>query len=544
MRNFVIVAETQIQLAEGFTAFTGETGAGKSLLIDALGLLSGERADPKMVRQGAKRAELAAAFAILPDHPVHASLLAADLEGDDGELLLRRTLEADGRSKAYINGHPATMQQLRDIANQLISTHGQQASQTLTSSDAARICLDRYGQHSRLLESYREAYEHSQSTQDRYRQACDLKTQGQARFEQLQWMLETLEEVAPRVNEWQEIQTEHHRLSHGEKLKEAIHRALEQCADDEDAMLSKLHRIVGKMQHMLEFDPALQASVDLLDGARIQLDEAAQQLRRDLDRTEADPARFAQLEARMSLLHQTARKLRIPPEALAEQQAQYQHERLQLEQLSDLNALAQEAEIARAALEAKGLELRKQREQTGKAFESAVNALLPALGMPKARLNLQFEALEPQSYGMDRLSFLWQAHAGGQARPLAKSASGGELSRIALAISTAAAQSNPTPTLIFDEADAGVGGAVGQAIGELMRTLGGSRQVLCVTHLAQVASQAHHQLKVIKREDKGLAYSEVLSLDSADRIEEIARMLGGRDITDTTRRAAHEMLQR
>jgi DNA repair protein RecN (Recombination protein N) len=543
LRDFVIVAETSIHFEQGFTAFTGETGAGKSLLIDALGLLSGDRADPKMVRPGSKRAELAARFDINPEHPIHRDLHDAQMEGDEGELILRRTLEADGRSKAYINGHPATMLQLRELTSQLITTHGQQASITLTGSESARQCLDRYGSHGDLIQAYGKAFESYTVHRDRFERAKAIKAQSQARLEQLHWILDSLHEIQPKANEWEQIQAEHHRLSHGEKLLEAIHSALDQCADGDDAILSRLHRTASKLEQLLDVDPALKSSLELIDNARIQLEEATQQLRDDLDRAEADPSRFAEIEARMSLLHQTARKLRLAPEDLAERQQAYLDERSELERLSDLAELEQQAAKAHDDLRSIGLLLRVQRQSTAKIFEEAVNALLPALGMPKASLSLHLEDLEVQSHGMDRVSFLWQAHAGAQPRSLAKTASGGELSRIALAISTASAQTNPTPTLIFDEADAGVGGAVGQAIGELMRDLGKSRQVLCVTHLPQVASQAHHQFKVLKREQDGLSFRDVHPLDAKDRIEEIARMLGGKEITATTRRAAKEMLQ-
>ncbi|NBT81428.1 MAG: DNA repair protein RecN [Betaproteobacteria bacterium] len=543
LRDFVIVAETSIQLTGGFTVFTGETGAGKSLLIDALGLLSGERADPKMVRPGSKRAELAARFEIDPQHPVHQDLRDADMEGDDGELLLRRTLDADGRSKAYINGHPATMQQLRELTGQLITTHGQHASIALTSSESARAWLDRYGSHHDLLLAYGKSFDHYSQLRERFDQATSMQAQGQTRLEQLQWMLDSLQEIQPKANEWAQIQAEHHRLSHGEKLLEAIHSTLDQCVDGDDPILSRLHRMISKLAQLLDVDPALKASLELIDNARIQLEEASQQLRDDLERAEADPARYAEIEARMSILYQTARKLRIAPEELAERQQAYLEEQRALEQLSDLAEIEKQLSKAFDALQTLGLSLRAKRKQTADSFSASVNALLPALGLPKARLSLDFEAIEAQAHGIDRVNFLWQAHAGAQARLLAKTASGGELSRIALAISTASAQSNPTPTLIFDEADAGVGGAVGQAIGELMRDLGQTRQVLCVTHLPQVASQAHQQFKVLKREQDGLTYSDVQTLDTEDRTEEIARMLGGKEITTTTRLAAREMLK-
>jgi len=543
LRDFVIVAEVSMQLEHGFTAFTGETGAGKSLLIDALGLLSGERADPKMVRPGSKRADLAAHFDLHPGHRIHRDLRDADMEGDEEELLLRRTLDADGRSKAYINGHPATMQQLRELAGQLITTHGQQASATLTGGESARFCLDRYGSHTDLLDAYSKGFQHYSLLRDRFEHAKTRRAEGQLRLEQLQWMLDSLQDIQPKKNEWEAIQAEHHRLSHGEKLIEAIHTALDQCVDGDDAVLSRLYRMSAKLASCIDVDPSLSSSLELLDNARIQLEEAAQQLRHDLERAEADPARFAEVETRMSLLHQTARKLRLAPEELAERQEVFLEERRELEALSDVADIERQMSEALEEVRILGMALRSARQATALSLSDSVNALLPALGMPKAKLSLVFDAIDPLAHGMDRVNFFWQAHAGAEARPLAKTASGGELSRIALAISTAAAQSNPTPTLIFDEADAGVGGAVGQAIGELMRELGQSRQVLCVTHLPQVASQAHHQFKVLKREQDGMTYSDVQALDPKARSEEIARMLGGKAITETTRRAAKEMLR-
>ena len=542
LRDFVIVAETTILLDEGFTVFTGETGAGKSLLIDALGLLVGERADPAMIRPGCKRAELAAEFELPQDHPLHALLDEQGLEADAGLLLLRRTLEADGRSRAFVNGRPTTVQQLRQVGERLIDTHGQHAALSLLGTEAQRDWIDRHGKHSELLSACRAAYLRWVACRQRRQEAEEQEAQRQAERSALQWVLETLTALRPMPGEWEELDTEHRRLAYSEKLREAMTHAVEGLLEADDATASALRRTAGKLEALLDYDPRLGQPLALLDAAAIQVEEAAETLRRLLSAADEDPQRFATLEERISHFHEVGRKLRIAPQNLAEHTVAVQARAAALEGLSDRVALLEEEAKAQELLNDALLALRAKRQVASADLATQVNQFLPALGMPKARLSIRLDAIEAAAHGADRVVMLFEPHAGAEARPLGKVASGGELSRLGLAIATAAAQASPTPTLIFDEADSGVGGAVAQAVGDMMRQLGLSRQVMCVTHLPQVASRAHQHLRVSKLEHGGITTSAVDLLDPTRRVEEIARMLGGREITDITRQHARELI--
>jgi len=542
LRDFVIVAEATIELRAGFTVFTGETGAGKSLLIDALGLLVGERADPAMIRPGCKRAELSAAFELAPADPMHHLLEELGLDGDPEQLLLRRTLETDGRSRAFVNGRPTTVQQLRHIGERLIDTHGQHAALSLLGGEAQREWIDRYARHHDLLATCRSAFHLWVACRARRQQAEESDLQRAAESAALQWKLEALESLQPQVGEWEELDAEQRRLAHAGKLREAMRSAVEQLHEADDATATTLRRSASRLAALQDYDLRLGQPAALIEAAAIQLEEAAEFLKRLLEAADDDPQRAAAVEERLGLFHDLGRKLRVAPQLLADHHAEAKTRAAALAQLSDREALIAEEREAHTHLQGHLAVLRAQRHAAGAELADRVNHFLPALGMPRARLSVRIEAMEPTAHGADRVVLLFEPHAGAEARPLGKVASGGELSRLGLAIATSAAQASPTPTLIFDEADSGVGGAVAQAIGDMMRSLGESRQVMCVTHLPQVACRAHQHMRVRKSESEGITTSAVDLLDHRDRVEEIARMLGGRDITDTTRQHARELI--
>ena len=542
LRDFVIVAEATIRLDRGFTVFTGETGAGKSLLVDALGLMVGERADPAMIRPGCRRAELSAEFELAQDPSMHRLLEELGLDDEHGQLILRRTLEADGRSRAFVNGRPTTVQQLRQLGERLIDTHGQHAALSLLGAEAQREWLDRHGKHGALLNTCRSAHQRWADCRRQREQAEESDAQRAAELASLRWNLEALESLRPRAGEWRDLDDEQRRLANGEKLREAMREAIDRLIEADDAFATLLRRTVSALDSLLAVDHRLIEPVTLIEGAAIDLEEAAKALKRLLGSAADDPQRLQAVEDRIGRYHEVARKLRIPPQRLEEHFHETRPRVLELERLSDLAALVKEEEAAMAQLEIAVLALREKRLAAGFDLAARVNRFLPALGMPKARLTLRLDAVEPAAHGADRVVLLFEPHAGAEARPLGKVASGGELSRLGLAIATAAAQASPTPTLIFDEADSGVGGAVAQAIGDMMRELGLSRQVMCVTHLPQVASRAHQHLRVSKLERDGITTSAVEPLDHPARVEEIARMLGGREITEITRQHARELI--
>jgi DNA repair protein RecN (Recombination protein N) len=543
LRDFVIIAEATIQLCEGFTVFTGETGAGKSLLIDALGLLVGERADPAVIRPGCKRAELSAEFELAHDPSMHRLLEELGLDDEPGKLILRRTLEADGRSRSFVNGRPTTVQQLRQLGERLIDTHGQHAALSLMGAEAQREWLDRHGKHGELLNTCRSAYQHWVTCRRQREQAEANDAQRAAELASMRWILEALESLRPRAGEWQDLSDEQRRLANGEKLREAMREAIDRLIEADDALATMLRRTLSRLENLLALDHRLSEPVTLIEGAVIQLEEAAEALKRLFGTADDDLQRLAVVEDRMGRYHEVARKLRIPPQSLEEHYHATQPRVFELERLSDRAALVKEEEAALAQLEIAVLALRRQRHAAGHDLAARVNPFLQELGMPKARLTVRLDAVEPSAHGADRVVLLFEPHAGAEARPLGKVASGGELSRLGLAIATAAAHASPTPTLIFDEADSGVGGAVAQAVGDMMRELGRSRQVMCVTHLPQVASRAHQHLRVSKLERDGITTSAVEPLDDHARVEEIARMLGGREITEITLQHARELIE-
>ena len=524
LRDFVIVRTLDLDFASGFTALTGETGAGKSILVDALQLALGSRGDAGVVREGSARAEIAAEF----DAPASLRdwLAEAGFEADGDALLLRRTLDAQGKSRAWINGSPATITQLREAADHLVDIHGQHAWQSLTRPDAVRALLDAYaGADPAPLAAAWSAWRAAQEQLERARaQQADLARER----ERLAWQIGELDRLAPGADEWPELNAEHRRLSHAQAILEALQTALAAIAEDEASAETRTAQAIDALDGVVAHDGALAEPLEVLRGAQAQLQDAAHTLAAALRRGELDPDRLQTLDERLAAWIGQARRYRRAPEELPALLAQWRGELAQLDAATDLDALERTAAVARKAFEAAAKAVSKQRRAAAPKLAAAITAAMQQLGMAGGRFEVALEPLaEPQKHGLESAEFRVAGHAGSTPRALAKVASGGELSRIALAIAVTTSALGEAGTLIFDEIDAGVGGSVADSVGRLMQRLGRDRQVLCVTHLPQVAACADAQCVVRKAARGGATESEVLPVTGDARAEELARMLGG-----------------
>lgn len=544
IRDFVIVDAIELDLSPGFTVFTGETGAGKSILIDALTLALGGRADASVVREGAAKADISAEFVADFAPALLAWLDEHEFGSADGSLMLRRVVDNGGRSKAFINGITATMAQLRELGEMLVDIHGQHAHQSLLKADAQRQLLDAHAglqdEVKAVAAAWRQWRALARQREEFERDAKNVLLER----ERLEWQVGELEKLAAKPGEWAEVGNEHSRLSHAASLIEGAQQALNLLSEDESApMLSQLAMIEQKLGKLADIDDKLKPVLESLEPARIQLQEAVYALNDYLGRIELDPERLRTVEARLEALHSAARKFHVDPDGLHDEFARLSGRLGELADATDLDALrAQEQKLADAyhALAAK---LTKARAKAAKSLSAAVTAAMQELSMSGGRFEIALEASDPAAHGVEQVEFLVAGHAGTTPRPLAKVASGGELARISLAISVIASSATATPTLIFDEVDSGIGGGVAEVVGRLLKKLGHDRQVLCVTHLAQVASQAGQHFQVSKGTvADGRTVSRIAPLGSAERVEEIARMLGGLEITATTRKHARELL--
>jgi len=540
IHDFVIVDAIELEFASGFTVFTGETGAGKSILIDALALALGGRGDASVVREGAARADITAEFSTHAE--VDAWLAENEFDCDEGGVLLRRVVDNAGRSKAYINGIAATAAQLRELGAMLVDIHGQHAHQSLLKADAQRSLLD---SQAALLDDAKAVAAAYKSWRALARQREEFESNARnvlLERERLEWQVGELEKLAVKPGEWGEISNEHSRLAHAASLIEGAREALDAISEADNPMLSQLSALTQKLGKLADIDGALKPVVDALEPARIQLQEAVYSLNDYLGRVELDPERLHEVELRLEALHSTARKFHVAPEALPQEFASLSAQLQQMADASNVDALRAQEEKLHAAYQGAAEKLSKARARAAAALGTAVTAAMQELSMAGGRFEVALNRCEPAAYGLEQVEFLVAAHAGTAPRPLAKVASGGELARISLAISVITSSATATPTLIFDEVDSGIGGAVAEVVGRLLKRLGQDRQVLCVTHLPQVASQANQHFQVSKRSAAGKTLSSIEALDAKARIEEIARMLGGLEITATTRKHARELL--
>jgi DNA repair protein RecN (Recombination protein N) len=548
LRDFVIVDQLELDFSAGFTVLTGETGAGKSILLDALSLVLGERADSSQIREGCNRAEISALFRIDAEQVKHFSQWLDEqgfpVEDDGQSLLLKRTVESNGRSRAFVNGSVATLAQLREAGDQLVDIHGQHAHQLLLKGGAQRELLDRHAGLLSLSAEVAQIFKSLQDSRHRLQQAENAGQDIERERERLEWQLEELSELSPQDGEWASIQSEHSRLANGAKIISGCQEALEVLSDADNSIESSLSKICGTISALAEHDPALGSINEALDSAQIQLDEAIHSLNRYLQKVELDPARLAEVEERMQALHNAARKYRTEVDELPKL-LQDTSERLDaLTASQNINALREKVKQEEASYLKLAKQLSQKRGLAAADLGKLVTEAMQNLSMAGGRLEIALIPLEEGgSNGLEQIEFLVAGHAGSTPRSLAKVASGGELARISLAISVITSKASFTPTLIFDEVDAGIGGAVAETVGKLLNQLGQSHQILCVTHLPQVAAQGNHHLKVSKSQSIDKTISRVLALGRAERVEEVARMLGGATITDTTRRHARELLE-
>ena len=544
IRDFVIVDSLELEFEPGFTVLTGETGAGKSILIDALALALGERGDASTVRAGCERADISAEFDIQVLPEVAAWLREAELEGDPGLVLLRRVIDKSGRSRAFINGRPATQSQLREAGDCLLDIHGQHAHQSLLKADAQRVLLDAHaglaGLAAQVAAAYRQWQKLAQARAEHETHAAERN----AEREQLQWQAHELEQLALQPDEWDAVQAEHTRLAHAAGLIEGVQAALEALSEADTACLPLLSGTGARLEALLGFDARLRDALELIRSGEAQVQEAVYALRHYADRLELDPQRLAAVEARMEAIHGTARKFRVAPQALPEHLRQLQARLGELEIASNLEALVREEQHARAGYFDLAAKLSAGRKKAAARLAKEVTQAMQQLAMAGGRFEVALNPYPPEGsvHGAEQVEFLVAANPGLESRALAKVASGGELSRISLAIQVITSKAARVPTLIFDEVDAGIGGGVAEIVGRQLKILGHERQVLCVTHLPQVAAQADQQWSVSKFGAEGRVNTTVSVLDRKARVEEVARMLGGTEITATTRKHAAEML--
>jgi len=542
IRDFVIVDRLELEFDKGFSVLSGETGAGKSIMIDALSMVLGERADASLVRQGCGKAEVSAEFIVSRNGPVREVLEQADLVEDD-VCLLRRVIDASGRTRAWVNGRPATVQQLRSLAEHLVDIHGQHEHQSLSRPLAQRALLDAYAGTTQMARKVHEAWQEWQSVRKmRVAAEADAESIGRER-EQLEWQIGELENLAFSEEEWHAVSAEQTRLAHTASLVEAAEFAMQALSESETAALAAVSSVQSRLSALIEYDPGLREILELVEPAQIQLQEAVYSLRHYQQRLDVDPQRLSEVEARLGAIHTAARKYRTTPERLSAVLEQAKKRLDELDTNLDAKALERRESEKRAACEKIARKLSSAREKAARQLSGKVTHSMQTLAMHGGAFEVALTSLdECASHGLEQVEFRVAGHAGTRPRALAKVASGGELSRISLAIETATSEVAQVPTLIFDEVDVGIGGGVAEIVGRMLSDLGARHQVMCVTHLPQVAASADQQWQVSKHMRNGSAISTVIRLEEQQRVEEIARMLGGVRITETTRKHAAELL--
>ncbi|GIZ12294.1 DNA repair protein RecN [Pseudomonas sp. NCCP-436] len=546
IHNYAIVEHLDLELRAGMSAISGETGAGKSIMLDALGLCLGDRAEAGVVRPGADKADLLASFDLSEIPEARAWLAERDLDSD-GPCILRRVITAEGRSRGYINGTPCPQSDLKALGELLIDIHSQHEHQSLLKTDTHRRLLDEYAGNQELARQVQLAAQRWKLTRQELERLTNASDEQRARHQLLSYQLEELENLALGESELEQLEQEHKALSNAEALLSACRQVVELCSEsDAGNVLSALTACLNRLGGFADQNGALAEASNLLASAQIQVEEAVGELNRFTDHFDADPQRQQYLDERLDTIYTLARKHRIQPgELIGLQQRLF-------EELESLNADDQASERLTEELEAytrhyrdRADELSSRRQRAAERLAKAVEREMQALGMPGGRFSVQLQPTssdDPQVNGLENVEFLVSANPGQPLRPLAKVASGGELSRISLAIQVITAQTSRVPTLVFDEVDVGIGGPTAEVVGQLLRRLGERGQVLCVTHLPQVAAQGHQHLFVHKRRGKNVTSTTVSQLDDNGRVEEIARMLGGVDLTEESLAHARRMV--
>jgi len=547
LKNFAIVESLDLELKAGMTALTGETGAGKSILIDAIGLVLGDRADSGVVRHGADKAEITLSVDIT-NLPYAQKWLAEQDLCDDEQCILRRVITSNGKSRAWINGSPCNLAMLRQLGEQLVDIHGQHEHQSLMKKDMQRKMLDDFAhsnKHQSLQQKTKDSFLHWKSLHDKLEVLVHQNSNHQARLDLLRFQTHELEELNLGENEVQQLDEEHARLSNAGQLLEATSQSVQELYDaDDQSVYASISQILNSLESASQLDSKLTEPFEMLQNAQIQIQEAAEQLRHYQESIGLDPERLTWVNERLSTLHDLSRKHQTPTEHLYNKWQSLQQELNELDSDEyDIDALQEKLSIAEKDYLAAAKALSKTRQRAAKQLSSGVTEAMQSLGMEGGIFTIAINQTDSfTAHGMDAIDFQVSANPGQPAKPLVKVASGGELSRISLAIQMIAAQKITLPALIFDEVDSGIGGGIAEVVGQQLRKLGIERQVLCVTHLPQVASQAHNHYKVTKIKERFSTSTGILVLGEKERIEEVSRMMGGLEISDSTRNVAREML--
>ena len=535
IRDYVLIGELSLELDGGFSVLSGETGAGKSILVDAIELLVGGRGDAAVVREGAERAELAGEFDLSEN--LSQWIQEKQMEGDPGRLLVRRTLDRAGRSRCFINGHAATLAQLKEVGERLVDIHGQHAHQSLLRPAAQRELLDAQAGAEAMARETAEAYRAWRRLEALAREAHEQFAQRLAERAELEERVAELKKLAPAEGEWERVGAEHKRLQHGSSLLAGAQSSLEALEEAEGAALSQLAAVASRLRSLSEHDDHLKPVVEMLESAQAQAAEAVRELRHYASKVDLDPEALRELEARIEALYSAARRWRIRPEELVSFRQGNEARLAELALSNDPEALRREVDAARGRYDAAAKKLSARRASGAQALSKAVSAAMQQLAMAGGRFAVVLaKKEEPEASGIEEVEFQVASHPSLPLRPLARVASGGELSRISLAIQLIAARASPVATLVFDEVDAGIGGSVAETVGRSLKKLGRERQVFCVTHLPQVAACGDQQWSVVKSGAK----VKVQKLDRGARIAELARMLGGAETT--ARKHAAELL--
>lgn len=546
IQHFTIIDEASIDFKLGMTVLTGETGAGKSILIDALGLALGNRADTKWVRSGHQKADITANFRIAPDTAAYEWLIEHDLLPEQDELLVRRTLSQDGRSKAFINGQPVTVQQLKSLGKLLVNIHSQHEHHTLLSSTVQRQRLDHFADHGALLNTVQQTYETWYTAKEKLASAQQQSTEQASQQALLHYQINELDQLAIQENEVTELEKTYQQLAHVQQLLEASGNAIQVLSDhDESTLLNQLNHIQHTLTEAEALDGELKEINAMLQEAHINLQEATQALRHYHDQVGLDPERLHEVETRLDAIHTLARKHQVSPEDLFDH---YQKLTQQLQRYSqtteNIEQLKKTVTETEKAYQQAAAQLSQSRQKAALALSQAITESMQTLGMTGGQFDTTFKPSDYYSpQGMETVQFEVTTNPGQPLQPMSAIVSGGELSRISLAIQVLTTAKQPTPTLIFDEIDVGIGGATAEMVGQLLNQLGQHCQVLCVTHLPQVAAQGQHHLHVKKLKSKTDTLTSLMSLTQDQRHQEIARMLGGLKITDQTIAHAKEMLK-
>jgi DNA repair protein RecN (Recombination protein N) len=545
--NYAIAERVELQFSHGMTALTGETGAGKSIVLDALGLAMGGRADAGAVRHGAKRADITATFDVSRIAEAREWLEEHELD-DENDCILRRVISKDGRSRAFINGQPCPLTHLKDLGSTLMDIHSQHQHQSLLRKETHRKLLDEFAVAETLADNTRQAWKTWNNTKQRLNERQQNADEAEARIQLLRYQVEELDRLALEGNEQDALETEQSQLSHAEGVLHSCHQATMLCTEDDSSAAALLRQALQQLEQLPIEVPALAETIQMMNEAQIQITEAGDNLRHFVDDYDADPTRLSAVEERLSAIYQMARKHRITPEQLPELHQSLSEELASLDDgEGSVEKLEAELESQRAEFDKISAELSDARQAAAANLDQRIAQELAQLSMPAVQFVTHLSRNkddEPAPHGMEEVEFLVSANPGQPARPLAKVASGGELSRISLAIQVVVAQTSTTPTLVFDEVDVGIGGGTAEVVGRLLRSLGDNGQVLCVTHLAQVAAQCHQHLFVSKFTESDATFSRIESLDDTGRITEVARMLGGVDMTEHTIAHATEMFSK